>query len=67
VDAADVPVHLDPPTQLQLREHDITSVLWCTGYADAVAAALRNGRRPAMNQASLVRHWACQTLGTAPP
>jgi hypothetical protein len=31
VDDADVPVHLDPPTQLQLRENDITSVLWCTG------------------------------------
>jgi putative flavoprotein involved in K+ transport len=32
-DEADVPVHLDPPTQLQFREHDITSVVWCTGYA----------------------------------
>jgi putative flavoprotein involved in K+ transport len=31
-DEADVPVHLDPPTQLQFREHDITSVVWCTGY-----------------------------------
>jgi putative flavoprotein involved in K+ transport len=31
VDEADAPVHLDPPTQLQLREHDITSVLSCTG------------------------------------
>jgi putative flavoprotein involved in K+ transport len=31
-DEADVPVHLDPPTQLQIREHDITSVVWCTGY-----------------------------------
>jgi cation diffusion facilitator CzcD-associated flavoprotein CzcO len=29
-DEADVPVHLDPPTQLQFREHDITSVVWCT-------------------------------------
>jgi hypothetical protein len=34
-----------------------------TIVADAVAAALRNRRRPATNQASLVRHWACQTLG----
>ena len=33
VDEADAPVHLDPPTQLQFREHDITSVVWCTGYA----------------------------------
>jgi putative flavoprotein involved in K+ transport len=31
-DEADAPVHLEPPAQLQLREHDITSVLWCTGY-----------------------------------
>jgi putative flavoprotein involved in K+ transport len=31
-DEADAPVDLDPPTQLQLRERDITSVLWCTGY-----------------------------------
>jgi putative flavoprotein involved in K+ transport len=118
VDEADAPVHLDPPTQLQLREHDITSVLWCTGYrgdfswlnpaltdhdgrprrhgaaalapglwymglrwltrrssgnflgfpadaaivADAVTAALQNGRRPAANQPSLVT-----TLGIAPP
>jgi putative flavoprotein involved in K+ transport len=31
-DEADVPVHLDPPTQLQLHGHHITSVLWCTGY-----------------------------------
>jgi putative flavoprotein involved in K+ transport len=31
-DEADVPVHLNPPTQLQFREHNITSVVWCTGY-----------------------------------
>jgi putative flavoprotein involved in K+ transport len=31
-DEADIPVRLDPPTQLRLHEHDITSVLWCTGY-----------------------------------
>ena len=34
-DEADAQVHLDPPTQLQLREYDITSVLWCTGYTGA--------------------------------
>jgi putative flavoprotein involved in K+ transport len=31
-DEADAPVRLNPPTQLCLRAHDITSVLWCTGY-----------------------------------
>src|SRR4029453_12184850 len=31
-DEADAPVRLHPPTQLHLRAHHITSVLWCTGY-----------------------------------
>ena len=25
-------MYLDPPTQLHVRDHDISSVLWCTGY-----------------------------------
>jgi putative flavoprotein involved in K+ transport len=32
MDEADAPVRLHSPTQLQLRVHDITSVVWCTGY-----------------------------------
>jgi putative flavoprotein involved in K+ transport len=128
VDEADAPVHLDPPTQLQLREHDITSVLWCTGYTGDFswlnpaltdhdgqprrhgAAALVPGPgiwdcagspvaapatssvfpptrpssrtpwlpryetaadllriRPRLSDIGLVRHWACQALGIAPP
>ncbi len=27
----DAPAHLDPPTTLDLRVHDVNSVVWCTG------------------------------------
>jgi putative flavoprotein involved in K+ transport len=31
-DHADEPVDLDPPTELDLRRHEVTSVVWCTGF-----------------------------------
>jgi putative flavoprotein involved in K+ transport len=31
-DDTDAPVELDPPTTLDMRDHDIGSVVWCTGF-----------------------------------
>ena len=31
-DDTDAPVQLDPPTTLDMRDHDIGSVVWCTGF-----------------------------------
>ena len=31
-DATDAPVQLDPPTTLDMRDHDVGSVVWCTGF-----------------------------------
>jgi putative flavoprotein involved in K+ transport len=31
-DGTDAPVELDPPTTLDMREDDIGSVVWCTGF-----------------------------------
>jgi putative flavoprotein involved in K+ transport len=32
-DATEGPVDLDPPQVLDLRDHDVGSVVWCTGFA----------------------------------
>jgi putative flavoprotein involved in K+ transport len=32
-DDTDAPVDLDPPTVLDLRSHEVTSVVWCTGFS----------------------------------
>jgi len=48
-DDHDAPVHLDPPVSLDLRAEEITSVVWCTGFAgDAatVADAVRDHLGP---------------------
>ena len=31
-DDTDAPVQLDPPTTLDMRDHDLGSVVWCTGF-----------------------------------
>ena len=31
-DDTDAPVELNPPTTLDMRDHDIGSVVWCTGF-----------------------------------
>jgi putative flavoprotein involved in K+ transport len=31
-DDTDAPVELDPPTTLDMRDHDIGSAVWCTGF-----------------------------------
>lgn len=31
-DDADLPVHLEPPTILNLKAEDISTVVWATGY-----------------------------------
>jgi glycine/D-amino acid oxidase-like deaminating enzyme len=45
-DPSDAPVDLDPPAELDLRDQDIGSVVWCTGFGGDFAwidPALRDG------------------------
>ncbi len=64
--AAEVLTRLERLASLApVREH--TPVIAVASRGDAwtirTATALRHRRRPPANQASPVRHWACQTLG----